>query len=413
MDIYTFYILRVIKHLNFFTVVTILGFLFTARIAETRPEYALVNGINRCTACHVSPSGGGPRRLSGKYFGSNTFESSPFSHQDWVGLEFKSLLYYPEKPVETRNGMGTMAGSIWANLPIKEMKPDEWGTYVVLEHNLSGFGGSARHGYLQWVHGVETENYLLPQHIMIGRFYPPFGLTTDEHRTYTKMQINAQWNVGYETGMLFSSNPVEPIHYDISIVNGVKNLGSAPDTGVATTWGGVFNIRWMPHFAPMLLGVSASHHARVDQAKSPQAQAAYFMLSFHRMTKNKFPVTLFGEYTLASDWNIKNTALDSFVSNSNYLTSVSLNKSQGSWFQINYDVGTRWTFTYKLDQLSLDKNFPADAYIRHGLGFKHIIGPNLWIMMRAEKAEPGHPDEKEGSKIGALDATWFLININI
>src|SRR5882672_1001588 len=75
-------------------------------------QYAARYNINSCTACHISPTGGGPRNVDGKLFGAHNYQANPLLIQPFVSGDFRALYYYPQRPGESKGGMGVMSGSI-------------------------------------------------------------------------------------------------------------------------------------------------------------------------------------------------------------------------------------------------------------------------------------------------------------
>lgn len=380
-------------------------------MALARPEYALRIGNNRCTSCHYSPAGGGPRNLNGKYFGANGGQLTPYSAQPYAGADIKMLYYSPEQHTASRGGMGVMAVNVWASLelaPPSEKMPEY---RIVAEHNLGGFNSGPRQLYMRVGSTDAMKTSWTPQYFLVGRLIPPFGIMTDEHRTYVRMQTATTWNTGLDMGAMISANPYESLHYDLALLNGQKNSGTAPAAAQATLWGGVANLRWMPN-KPFFLGVSGSYYEEEVGKEPPVALAAYGALSFHRLTNNRFRASLLLEYAAADNWN--NAALTGMlVSNTAYANTLALTSSEGVLAQLNWDVSSRWTFTYKYDRFVPDRDFPADHYQRHGLGVRHNFLPNQWFLVRFEKTEASHPTEDQGTKIGALDAVWAVLNLGI
>ncbi len=385
-----------------------------SNLVAARPEYALRTGINRCTACHYSPAGGGPRNLEGKYYGSAGFKLSPFSAQQYAGAEVKFLYYSPEKRSEVRNGLAAMAGSVWAAIPLTENERTT--TRLVGEQNIGGFTAAGpRHLYLQIADRDGLKKSWIPQHIQFGRMIPPFGLMTDEHRTYVRLQSASAWNQNVAIGLLLSGNPYDSLHYDIGAMNGGPlNDGSRLSAGQASQWAYLGNLRFQPARGGFLFGLSAVHYdAEVGVAKTSRAaQSAYAAFSLHRWTGGRVPATLLAEYAEAV--NMNGTFTNTFVSDvTAYGPSVASTRSKGILGQLNYDLTAKVQLQYKFDSLILDSNFPADAYDRHGFGVKHYFGPNMWFQMRYERATSSRPGEEAGIGAGAIDAFWTVVNAAI
>ncbi len=397
---------------KFFQITLILGALIGTQSALARPEYAVRYGINRCTACHFSPAGGGARNLAGKYFGAFGYPSKSWiRQQDFVGAEMKMLYYRPAKTIQTKSGLGTMEGDVWTSVPLDELSSDSPETRLVLEQNLGGFGAGARQWYMRWMFAKDMETSWLPQYVLVGRIIPAFGIMTDEHRTYVRLQSGTPWNTGFDTGVSFSANPFESVHYDLALVNGQKNSGQSLATDGADSWGGISNLRWMPSNLPLAAGVSASWYSAGQQTDAATAYSAYALLSLHRLSGNRLPATISAEYVQAKNWNDSFTG--AFVNDPDYATTVGHSTSRGIYALLEWELTQCWLLQYKYDQLVLDQHFPSDAFQRHGIGMKYYFANNMWALVRFEKAYAGHPGESDGLKTGDLNAVWGLLNFSI
>ncbi len=380
-------------------------------IAQARPEYALKIGQNRCTQCHYSPAGGGPKNMNGKYYGAGEFKLSAFSKQEYAGADIKGLYYIPERHTSGRGGMGIMAANIYASLPLVPLSSESAEVRLVAEHNLGGFNSGPRHMYVRWMIRDDSAPGWLPQYVVLGRFIPPFGLMFDEHRPYVRIQTNTSWNTGFETGAMLSGNLGDRFHYDLSGVNGQKNQGQLANNQ-ATLWGALANVRFMARSWPVMIGASGSYHEEELNKQPPSAGSVYAMWSLHRSTGNRVPLTLMAEFARAKNWN--GSFVQSFVTDSTgYGAQVTNSESQGVLFQANWDLSARLQLVYRYDRLELNRDFPSDAYERHGLGAKYVFGPLMWALVRVESAEAGHPTEAKGTKVGAVGAAWAVLSIGI
>lgn len=305
-----------------------------------------------------------------------------------------------------------MAGNISANLPVHVDEESKTKLRAVLSHNLGGFpagAGSPREVFLRWELKEDSEGGVLPQYALLGRFVSPFGILTDEHRTYTKLQTKSTWN-DLDMGAMFSGDPASFLHYDLALLNGQKTAGAGVAAGNAATWGGVLNLRFLSTSFPLGFGLSGLHYEKVKDQDSPSAGAAYLMLSLDKVTGNTIKGSLLAEYVIAQGWN---STLNNFFTDSAYQTSVASSESEGWYAFLNWDLTEKLSFVYKYDQFTPDRKFAADSYTRHGAGFKYYFGPNLFTQIRVEKAEATHPTEDKGTETGALDATWAYLQLSI
>lgn len=175
-----------------------LFFLLMSPAALARPEYA-VKQNSSCTACHVSPWGGGPKTVYGKFYGSRDYPMAKTSSSDLYSVSVREIAYYPNSPSTTANGLALMEASASGNVPVIQ---NEDGTEfrLVGTYNASPVGSGAREVYFRWK-PTSDENAPLA-YLTVGRFNAPFGLLTDEHRTYVRIQTNMSLN-SFENGALF------------------------------------------------------------------------------------------------------------------------------------------------------------------------------------------------------------------
>ncbi len=382
--------------------------------SEAKPQYATQFALAKCTACHVNPTGGGVRTVYGKLFGARNFKPSAFSKQDMFYADARMLYYRPDKFKEARGGLGWMEGNFAVNLPIIDGSEDHQPEVrFVYTHNVGGFPGGAggpQASFLRWRFFPDTESSWKPQYVTVGRFMAPFGILNDEHRTYTRIQAKNNWSQDLEMGALVSGDPLPGLHYDIGAVNGEKTAGQSINTGNAALWGIVGNLRWTPISMPFSLGGSITHHDRKDPADSPRAWVIYGLLSLNRLTNNWLRGSLVSEYSQAKYWN---SGLKNFVSSSAYETAVANTESSGLLAQLNLDVTQRLALIYKYDRLNLDKDYPKDAFVRHSVGAKYYLGPNLIGSVRAERSEPGRETERNGTGSGAQHGYWALLQVSM
>lgn len=208
---------------------------------------------------------------------------------------------------------------------------------------------------------------------------------------------------------MFSSEINSNWHYDLALVNGNnKNGGASFAAEGAKMWGGVANVRWMPESFAAIFGGSFASHARGSGKTNAQAASIYTIVP----TDFLFNGSITLEYVEAKYWNLSLAPI--VKDTSSYLPSVSEKTSAGRLVQFNYNLNDKWTLTYKYDWLALSKDVPADAYIRHGLGFKHYIGPNMFVLGRLEEAIAQRPGESsDNPSYGADSAGFLMLNISI
>jgi hypothetical protein len=374
------------------------------RFAFAYPEYAVRYNMISCNACHVSPTGGGPRNINGKLFGAYGYKMNPFLIQKYVSADFRALFYYPQRPSPSRDGMGVMSGSIAGHVAVDEAERIE----LVFEHNLAGFSaGNYRDTYALFRFVDEGKRGWLDS-ILVGRFRAPFGIVTDEHRTYTRLQTGSRW-FDFDTGIMASGSPSDQFHYDLALVNGEKEIGNSLNAGQADRFGGLIHLRWMP--GALLFGVSGNYYDQHSPTPSPKAVSLYSIFSLGRWTDDRIPAVLHVEYTRARGWN--SLLAQGFTNDSSYADSIRYSGSEGWLVLAEYYLTRHFVLIYKYDFLKPDQDFPADFYDRHGIGFRWYIGPNTSVQARTEFARATQPSESGSTAIGGQSATFGILQIEL
>lgn len=374
-------------------------FLVVVSVVEATPDYAIRFNNTSCTACHYSPVGGGPLKRDGKLFRGRWFQTSPYKIQDYLSADFRTLAYFPEKAHTAKGGMGVMAGAVAVHIPLSEKKD----TFLVIENNVAGFAAAPlRDTYLLYNFAKEGK-HRWAESLLVGRFRAPFGIMTDEHRTYTRFQTGTRW-YDFETGVLFSGTPSTKFHYDVALVNGKNFSGQTLNPGQSEQWGQILNLRYMPSF--YLLGASASNY-QVTQAPDSHAWSLYSVISLARLNNLIFPATLKLEYSQAQGFNsILNQGL---VSDPNYVAAVENSTSQAILARVDWLLTNKLTLTYKFDWFTPDMDFPDDMYDRHGLGLRWYITANTNLLVRTELARATQPSENTKTGQLAQNATFLIL----
>ena len=389
---------------------------FYAEVSEARLQYAALHKMNRCTHCHINPTGGSLRNKTGKTYGQYGFLPGPFSNQDLLSADVRILHYQPEKQEANRGGMGVMAGQIGANVPLMTEKSHGYESRLAYSHNLGGFS-TTRSAYLRLKFSQDSETSWLPQYLMVGRFYAPFGALTDEHRTYVRMQNRTSWN-DFDTGAQVSANPFDSLHYDIAVVNGQKNAGSLSEDQ-STKWGYIANLRWVPAFLPMMAGLSYSEHkmptsTTAANSEDPKSWAVYGVAPLQQVS-SWLPLTVTMEYQESENWNeeSENEFVARYVSGAPYKTGIVGKTSKGLLLRTDIHLSQRWSLIYKYDSLLLNDEFTADTFIRDGYGLRWAFGPNSILQFRHETTRGGPPSEPDAARLGKLDAFWVLLQVGV
>jgi hypothetical protein len=366
-------------------------------------EYAARYNINSCTACHLSPAGGGPRNSNGKQFGAHGYKINPLLVQDYVSADFRALFYYPNYASESKSGFGVMSGSVAGHVALDA----ENKIHLVIEQNIAGFQqANLRDTYALYRFSPEAKPAIF-ELLQAGRFRAPFGIVTDEHRTYTRIASGTEW-YAMEAGALLSGSTVKgQLHYDLAMLNGENTGGQALAQNGAGRWGTVANLRYMP--GPVTFGSSYSYHRHAPRSESRTAFSLYSVISLARWTNEKIPVTVELEHLNA--WNWSSNFTRGWVNDPAYAASLSATAAEGWLAQVFWDMSRRFTWIYKFDWLVPDRNFAADYYQRHGFGLRYWLGPGTWVQLRTEIARATQPSEKSGYSLGAENASFALLQL--
>ncbi|MGZ3722694.1 MAG: hypothetical protein ACXVA9_07190 [Bdellovibrionales bacterium] len=372
--------------------------------ATALPEYSARYGINSCTACHESPVGGGPRNINGKLFGAHGYKINPFLVQDYVSADFRALFYYPEHANETKSGMGIMSGSVAGHVALDEEKK----IHLVIESNVAGFQQAMlRDTYALYKFSTD-ERPAWFESLLVGRFRAPFGIITDEHRTYTRIQSGTEW-FSMEAGALLSGQTGKAnLHYDLAWLNGENTGGQSIAQNGAGRWGTVLNLRYMP--GPAMFGASYSYHRHDPKSESRTAASFYTVVSVARWSDGKIPLTVELEHVRATNWG--GNLGRGFINDPGYAASLTSTQSYGYLAQVIWDLSHKFSWIYKFDWLVPDQNFPSDFYQRHGLGLRYWFGPNAWLQVRTEVARASPPSEVGGQSLGAQNASFAILQLS-
>lgn len=383
--------------------VFLLTLILWSALSAAYPEYAVRHNIMRCTTCHLSPVGGGPRTVYGKLYGAHGYKINPILIQDYVSADFRALFYLPDRVKNSRDGMGIMAGSVSGHVALDEEKK----IHLVIEHNIGGFAAAPyRDTYALYKLDKDDGKSRWAESILVGRFRVPFGLITDEHRTYVKIQSATEWYT-FETGALLSGTPGEKLHYDLAIVSGENQTGQTLNKGSADRWGTVANVRYMP--GPVMVGASYSFHEHEPARDSREAASLYALLSLGRWTYDRIPVELRFEHVRAKNWN--SNLGQGFAKDPAYVSSLKYGRSEGYLATMTYRLTPHFNLVYKYDLLTPDSKFQSDFWERHGVGFWWSVGPNVIVQARTEFARATHPSEARSTVEAGQNASFLILQL--
>jgi len=357
--------------------------------AAARPEYAAREKSN-CIQCHVSPWGAGHRRVAGKVYGSRELEEGTHSDTDRYYADFRALYFKDtKKPNRLRkNGLGFMTGQVSAFVPVLE-KESGYNTSVLGSYDFGAFQAGPRETYALWEYN--DEKWFMPSSILLGRFYLPFGLLSDEHRTYTRMQTSTSLR-DYEMGGVLSFDPLDFIHFDFGYMEGFGTLKGVSKLSSGETYGLIANLRVNPDGLPVMLGASwLYHNTNVDGEADPYAWSFYGVISLDQLIHEKFKASLLTEVVTArylNDTSVNAKYMNQIIPSSalsTYGASVKDKTSRGLLAEFKWELTPQWMLLYKFDHLILDDQFTSDAFMRHGFGFRYQFNANTLLTVKYEE----------------------------
>lgn len=354
-----------------------------------RPQYASREKLN-CIACHVSPWGGGTRKVAGKIYGNRDFEGSINSDSDKLSMDMRMLyikaLQSPNQGGSVPNGLGLMTAQASTYLPIVEK--DDYTLSVTANYDFGAFQPGPRETYLIWEN--YSHDWYKPTSVVVGRFNMPFGVLHDEHRTYTKMQASAGLRE-YDVGSVFSFDPLAYVHFDIGYVDGADPYRKGPSTlDTNSTFGTVANLRINHENSPLMLGFSHLYNnTRKKASPSPYAYSAYGVFSFSKIFEG-VNLDILSEVVWAKNYNVNsNRYMGQFIPNTagtfkSYRDTIKDKRSRGIMTEVRYEVTPSFILLYKFDELAFDDRFKDDAFIRHGFGFRKQLDANTLLLVKYE-----------------------------
>lgn len=372
--------------------------IFFYQFSWSRPEYALKTTTVSCSACHVNPFGGGARTIFGKAYGSFGLGIAPYSKQDLFSGDLRAVGYFPQSSKTKVSGFSVMNVQGTLNAPITDETQTGLKTNLVINFASPELNTEPGESFILMEPNPKLQ-------FVLGKFIRPYGLLTDEHRTFVRMQTNSSIR-DYESGLGFSHEILDTLHLDFTYTTEPisSKLTQQP------VWSRLLNVRWTPYFMPIMLGASTSVHDRPNE-KDSMAQSLYGGFSFDRATQYSFPMTITFETSRANGWTNKMNRLSNFINSatdSAYQASIINKTSLGVYSQILWNIKPHIALVYKFDQLLFDEKYPADAFERHGFGTNWNLNSNLIFQARMEFAKNGRKDTDPSTK-NSIDALYFIM----
>ena len=343
--------------------------------AWARPEFSLRAKLN-CTGCHVLPQGAGPRNAFGKAFGSRSHGAQKTSATDWYYGDFRTEFSRPfENPRNSKNGFTLIDGAASANF--KFLENPLYNLSYLGTFDMGTISSGAREQTLLWTKTAGAE--YLPDQILVGKFYLPFGLLTDDPRTYTKKQTRTTLR-HFDAGLNISWDFLQASHLDLSLTNGFQSAGAGSTNDVTMAYTG--NLRLNPP-GPVFYGLSYSHH---ESEKKPDgiSYSLYSGLDFNILTKGKFNSSLTGELVSGKGWNDPtiNDQVNFFTTDAAYLSTVKDKESRGYYALWKLALVDIFTVFVKADSFAFDKDQPKNRFERLGYGINWQFDSNIFVIIR-------------------------------
>jgi hypothetical protein len=190
-------------------IIGMLSVIFSVEISAL-PRFAL-GQKDKCSGCHVNPTGGIVRNESGFFFGKNVvsmisprdedFKLSPkLSESVLFGFDYRSQFMYSGE--SKRSDFMDMTGSLYLSAAMAS-NIDVIARYDFVQRLWEGYGIAKI---------LPNESY-----IKAGSFVPYFGLRLDDHTAYTR---------GGDYGLLFSKGIAQGLIYNPLYVEAGLEIGA-------------------------------------------------------------------------------------------------------------------------------------------------------------------------------------------
>lgn len=184
--------------------------LFSSIEIFSLPRFSMRLG-DKCSDCHVNPTGGMMRNENGFFFGKNVLSmisprekdfplSHKFSENVSFGFDYRSQLLYSQE--KNRTDFQDMTGSVYLNAAVSN-KIDVTTRYDFVQSICEAFAVAKI---------LPNESY-----IKIGSFIPYFGIRIDDHTSYTR---------GGDFGLLFSIGTIQGLIYNPFYIETGIELGA-------------------------------------------------------------------------------------------------------------------------------------------------------------------------------------------
>ena len=383
-----------------------------------RPEYAALTHIVNCAVCHVNPYGSGARTVYGKLYGSRDFRPNWASKQEIVSLDVRGQDYYyqPVSPTNTQSkGVMIMNVIPTVNLPLAPSLDEPALGNLVLSYNFAAVGQGLREAYYLNRFAPTSETAWISA-MLVGNFMAPFGLLTDEHRTYTHQMV-AMTNREFESGLLVTGDPTYKMHYDLAISSGFANGGLGTDSH-PDSWGVFANFRHQIRNLPLQVGLSYAIEG-TSAANYPLTAGSLYGVFAWDQYAPKFKGNIQTEIVAARGWNNSSytTAAGDGIGNfvpstaTNWLGAIQDSTALGFASLANWDLTPHWTIQLKYEQFIPEMNYQGDSFYRTGGGFKYAVNANVNLLARYDHGYVNRPglSSTDLTSIKAIGDTYFAL----
>ena len=373
---------------------------------EARPQYAVKSGSVNCIMCHQSPAGGGPRNVYGKIYASRGLGMGKHSSTDLYAAEVRAIgSWKTEDTSKNNNGFSIMNSTVSTAVPVLT-NADGTNYKAIGSYDFQGYTRDSS-AELYFRHENNSATGFKPKHIIVGKFNVPFGLFTEEHRTYTKKQVNNSLNQ-YDIGGMISGDIISSTHYDFALTQGYHNFKGS-DADSETTWSTTLNLRQL--LGPMYVALSGIYTKSLVRP-SPWAISLNSAINISFLSS-----TLLIEAVVAKNYNntdnneeIARTGfgfIDS-TKEATYLADIANKQSAGIYLRWDFDVKKDLVAFYKLDGFAPDKNHLRDYYLKHTVGARYFINSNMDVDIRYEATDVKRAQSELAGVWASKDAVLVL-----
>ena len=117
------------------------------------------------------------------------------------------------------NGLALMTSEVSGMITLSEEETG-YNTTAVASYDLSSVSSQVRNSYILF---TNVDKKALLGTILVGKSYIPFGLLSDDHKSYLRNQTATSYNKDFEMGVTLSGSPKSGYHYDLTAMNGFQS----------------------------------------------------------------------------------------------------------------------------------------------------------------------------------------------